>query len=274
MAKEDRYSLTLKCTVCGEENYLTEKNKKNNPERLEVLKYCPVCKKKTLHREKKKQAWTYFFIVMISVKPFIYNTRDELMSNCYVVFDAHKRCMIIDPSCNYDGVVNYVKENKLKPVAILLTHSHYDHIKGVDRIVKAFNIPVYIHEDDYNGLYDPKYNFSYMDDMNVILSSKANKVQDFDSIKGLEEDILVMHTPFHSAGSVCYYLSNNKLLFSGDSLFYRSIGRNDFETSVPGKTRDSLKKIMSLPDDVKVYPGHGIETNIGDERNKNPFVNR
>ena len=109
--------------------------------------------------------------------------------------------------------------------------------------------------------------------MNVILSSKANKVNDYDTIKGLEEPVLVIHTPFHSPGSVCYYFSNNKLLFSGDSLFYRSIGRNDFETSIPGKTRESIKKIMALPDDVIVYPGHGISTNIGDERSKNPFVN-
>jgi len=209
---------------------------------------------------------------MVSVKTFSYNTRDELNSNCYVVFDNHKRCFIIDPSCNYDGVINFVKDNKLKPLGILLTHSHYDHIKGVDRTVRAFSIPVYIHEEDYEGLYNPAKNCSYMDEMNVILNSKAEKIQDYQVIKGLEEDILVIHTPFHTIGSVCYYLSNNKLLFSGDSLFYRSIGRSDLETSVPGKTRESLRKIFSLPDDVKVYPGHGINTNIGEERIKNPFV--
>lgn len=195
------------------------------------------------------------------------------MSNCYVAYDKHRHCFIIDPSCNYDGVINYIKENKLKPVGILLTHCHYDHIKGVDRIVKIYNCPVYIHEDDYDGLYDCKLNLSDMDMMNVVLSSKANIVKDFDVIKGLEEDALVIHTPFHTPGSVCYYFSNNKLLFSGDTLFYRSIGRNDFKTSVPGKTKESLKKILSLPNDVTVYPGHGITTNIGEERNKNPFAN-
>ena len=196
------------------------------------------------------------------------------MSNCYVVYDDHRRCFIVDPSCNYDGVINFVKENRLKPLGILLTHSHYDHIKGVDRTVKAFKIPVYIHEDDYEGLYSPKYNLSQIDEMLVKLTSIAKTVKDYDTIKGLEEDVLVIHTPFHSRGSVCYYLSNNKILFSGDTLFYRSIGRSDFITSIPGKTKESLKKIMALPDDVTVYPGHGIQTNIGDERNKNPFVSR
>lgn len=209
---------------------------------------------------------------MLNIKSFIYNSYDELMSNCYVVFDSHKKCFIIDPSCNYDGVINYIKDNKLRPQGILLTHCHYDHIKGVDRLVKAFNIPVYIHEDDYDGLYDPKINLS--ERMNVVLSCKANKVKDYDIIKGLEESVLVIHTPYHTPGGVCYYFSNNKMLFSGDSLFYRSIGRSDFKTSIPGKTKESLRKIMALPDDVTVYPGHGIITIIGEERNKNPFVSR
>ena len=211
---------------------------------------------------------------MISVKAFRYDPRFELMSNCYVVFDSHKKCFIVDPSCNYDGVVNYIKDNKLRPQGILLTHCHYDHIKGVDRLVKAFNIPIYIHEDDYDGLYDQKINLSDEDGLKVVLSSKANKVKDYDVIKGLEENALVIHTPYHTPGGVCYYFSNNKMLFSGDSLFYRSIGRNDFKTSVPGKTKESIKKIMTLPDDVVVYPGHGLNTIIGEERNKNPFVNR
>ena len=109
--------------------------------------------------------------------------------------------------------------------------------------------------------------------MSVSINSKANTVKDFDTIKGLEEDVLVIHTPFHTVGSVCYYFSNNKILFSGDTLFYNAIGRNDLITSVPGKTKESIRKIFTLPDEVKVYPGHGINTTIGEERYKNPFVN-
>ena len=209
---------------------------------------------------------------MVNVKTFTYRSLDELMSNCYVIYDDKRRCFIIDPSCNYDGVVNYIKENKLKPQGILLTHNHFDHIKGVNRLVKAFDIPIYIHEDDYDGLYDPEINFSAENDMRVVIDKPAIKVNDYQVIKGIEEDILVMHTPFHSVGSVCYYLNNNKMLFSGDSLFYLSIGRNDFKTSDPKRTRESLRKIFTLNDDVKVYPGHGISTSIGYERSKNPFI--
>ena len=82
---------------------------------------------------------------------------------------------------------------------------------------KNFNIPVYIHEEDYDGLYDPDLNFSSENDMSVVISKPAIKITDYQIIKGLEEDILVIHTPFHTGGSVCYYLDNNKMLFSGDS---------------------------------------------------------
>ena len=87
-------------------------------------------------------------------------------------------------------------------------------------------------------------------------------------------DIIKNIVDYHKMGMLYYYLNNNKMLFSGDSLFYLSIGRNDFKTSDPKRTRESLRKIFTLNDDVKVYPGHGISTSIGYERSKNPFVNR
>ena len=211
---------------------------------------------------------------MIKVKSFVYHSLDELMANTYVIYDDHRHAFIVDPSCNYDGVINFIKDNKLKPLGILLTHNHFDHIKGVNRLIKAFDIPIYIHEEDYEGLYDPDLNFSSENDMSVVISTPAIKITDYQIIKGLEEDILVIHTPFHTGGSVCYYLDNNKMLFSGDTLFYMSIGRNDFSTSEPKKTKDSLKKLFALKDDVNVYPGHGINTSIGHERNKNPFITR
>lgn len=202
----------------------------------------------------------------MEIIPFIYQTDDELLSNTYIFKDDQNRVVVIDPSKDYDGIVNYIKEHNYELKAILVTHSHFDHIGGVKRLFDAFNVPIYAGYEDIAGFTDPYKNCSEYGDHDVIVNLKITPLGDGEILHLLNEDIKVLYTPYHTVGSVCYYFMKSKVLFSGDSLFNFSLGRSDLPTSVPSKTIESINKIMSLEDEVKVYPGHGRFTSIGTER--------
>lgn len=203
----------------------------------------------------------------MEIVPFIYNVEDELLSNTYVVIDSHKECVVIDPSSDYDGIVNYIKSNSLKLKGILITHSHFDHIGGVNRLVKAFSAPIYAGYEDIPGFTDGYKNCSEGFAIRpLIISHEIKPLGDNEVLHLLDEDIKVIYTPYHTIGSVCYYFDKSKLLFSGDSLFMYAYGRSDLPTSVPNKREESITKLMKLSDEVKVYPGHGRFTTIGNER--------
>lgn len=209
----------------------------------------------------------------MKVVPFIYNDEDDLMANTYIVLDNNK-CVIIDPSKAYDGLVNFIKKNNLEPQAVLLTHGHFDHMQGVNILLEAFHLPLYIGFFDKDNLKDCQKNLScFVCDEDCIVNCLPKTVSNGDKIQVLSEDIEVIETPFHTEGSVCYYLKDSKVLFSGDTLFKLSIGRDDLPGACPKKKKSSLERLMQLPNDVKVYPGHGNFTNIGDEKKHNPFVN-
>lgn len=206
------------------------------------------------------------------VIPFMHKDRDDLYANTFILIDSNNDCMIVDPSSTSDGVIDYINRNSLKPRAILLTHSHFDHMRGVDNLTNMFKIPLYVGFDDADGLTDITKNCSKYSKSHVIVETKPNLVADNEIIKGLEEDIKVIYTPYHTAGSVCFYLEKSKILFSGDSLFRYCIGRDDLPTSTPETLEVSLYKLKQLPNDVKVYPGHGLFTSIGEEKNGNRFL--
>ena len=202
----------------------------------------------------------------MNVIPFIYETKDELLSNTYVVID-NKECIVIDPSSNYDGIINYINKNNLKLRAILITHAHFDHIGGVDRLVNAFHVNVYASVEEISSFTSPKLNCS--EDYSfkgVVVESDITSIFDQEILQILDEEIKVIATPYHTRGSVCYYFPKSKLLFSGDSLFMYALGRTDLPTSVPSKRKESIEKLFKLDDDVKVYPGHGRFTSIGHEK--------
>lgn len=202
----------------------------------------------------------------MEIIPFVYHTDDELLSNTYIFKDAHNDCVVIDPSKDYDGIVDYIKNSKLNLKAILVTHAHFDHIGGIDRLVKAFDVPIYAGYEDIEAFSDPYKNCSELCNTCVTINQKINPLGDNEVLHLLDEDIKVIYTPYHTVGSVCYYFIQSKVLFSGDSLFNYSLGRSDLPTSVPSKTIESINKLMELDDDVKVYPGHGRFTSIGVER--------
>ena len=209
------------------------------------------------------------------IVPFIYSEVFELAANSYLLIDSNNNCVIVDPGKEDNRVMDYINNNSLTLKAILLTHGHFDHIAGIKYLLKYFPVPIYIHTDERDFLKNPKLNcsnrFSRKD---IVIENDVVTLKDGEVLKILNEDIKVIHTPFHTRGSVCFYLEKENALISGDTLFFMSIGRTDFPTACPELIDSSLAKLMSLKDETKVYPGHGEETTIGFERKQNPFVKR
>ena len=208
----------------------------------------------------------------MKVIPFIYNDIEELFANTYVLVDDSLACVIIDPSKDNDKIVSFLKENGYTPKAVLLTHTHFDHLRGAQRLVDAFNIPVYVGYDDEIGLKDQTYNLSALVGLDISVRCESKTVLGKDVIHLLDEDIIVIYTPYHTLGGVCFYLEKSKLLFTGDSLFAGSIGRDDFPCSNPRLKQSSLGKFKKLDDDIKIYPGHGGLSSIGREKLINPYL--
>ena len=211
---------------------------------------------------------------MIHIEKFAYQDIDDLNANAYVISDSNNSCVVIDPSVNNDGVGNYILKNNLNLKAVLLTHGHFDHMRGVDRLCKRFNAPLYVHELDKCMLTDSYINGSFLMGDNLVVKQTPITLMDGETLKLIEDDIKVIHTPFHTKGSVCYYFENNKLLFTGDTLFKNSIGRDDLPNADPRKTYESLGKIKVLPKECKIYPGHGSNTVLESELITNYFLSR
>lgn len=208
----------------------------------------------------------------MKVIPFIYEDIDDLFANTYVLID-NSDCVVIDPGRDYRGIVDYINKNQLSLKAVLLTHGHFDHMRGVNILLEEFDSPLYIGFFDEDRLTDSYKNLSGLfSNEEVVISRKAITISDNETILLLNEPIKVIETPFHTKGSVCYYLKDSGFLFSGDTLFKGSIGRDDLPGAEPSKKKSSLAKLMTLPDNTKVFPGHGGSSTIGDEKKYNPFV--
>ena len=209
---------------------------------------------------------------MIKVVPFIYEGVDELYANTYLLIDSGNNCIVIDPAKEYPGIVNYIKKNELNLKAILLTHGHVDHMRGVDVLVEAFNAPLYIGFDDEDKLSDTYANVSYLLGENLVIKSKANTIADNEVLHFINEDIKVIAVPYHTAGSVCFYLKESGLLFTGDFIIMHSVGRSDLPSARPKELNNSMAKILALPNETKLYGGHGPSSTLEIERRVNPFV--
>ena len=196
----------------------------------------------------------------------------NLGTNCYILYceNTHEAA-VIDPGGNSDRIVSALQREKLKPVCIVNTHGHGDHIAANTTIKEIYGIPVYIHADDADMLTSAAKNLSGFIGMGFACPPADKKLTDGDAIQIGTIQAKVLHTPGHTPGGIC--LLAGDLLFSGDTLFAESIGRTDFPGGSYRQLLTSIKdRLMTLDDNVIVYPGHGPDTTIGHERKMNPFI--
>lgn len=195
-------------------------------------------------------------------------------ANCYIVYnDITNEALVIDPADNGAYINTKLKENNLTLKAVLLTHGHFDHIMAVQYLKNTFNVRVYAHESEEEILADASKNLSASMGGAPLSINADILLKDNQKLELIGTTITVIHTPGHTAGGVCYYFECEKLLFSGDTLFRDSVGRTDFPTgSMSVLVRSIKEKLITLGDDVVVYPGHEGETTISRERKFNPFI--
>lgn len=201
------------------------------------------------------------------------NVLGPVMTNCYFAINEEtKETLIIDPAANADLIAEKLNRETLQPVAILLTHGHFDHILAATDIANGFQIPIYASKEEKELLETPSLNLSTSIRKNISVSP-TNYLNDKDTIKLAGMEIIIIQTPGHTSGGICYLFKDSKVLFSGDTLFEGTVGRADLPTSNFHDLMDSLnRKLMTLSDDITVFPGHGESTTIGHERHTNPYV--
>jgi glyoxylase-like metal-dependent hydrolase (beta-lactamase superfamily II) len=208
-------------------------------------------------------------------------------ANCYVVAtSAGAECVVVDPGQDAaPGIADIVREHRLKPVAVLLTHGHLDHMWSVTPVAGTYDATAWIHPADRHLLADPmagispesaamllggRYEFTEPDEIAELADGQRLE------LAGL--DVVVDHTPGHTAGSVTFRTPYGRddiseVMFSGDLLFAGSIGRTDLPGGDHATMLETLRhKVLTMPDDVVVLPGHGDQTSIGRERATNPFL--
>jgi len=210
-----------------------------------------------------------------------------LHTNAYVVSVAKKECLLIDPGSDAEQIHRRLEVLNMKPQAILLTHGHLDHAGAAAHIKQAYDgIPIGIHEADVAFL-GPDARKLHHDTFSALGSEAARRFDEWyeelpaadfmfgDGDAILESDLVVMHTPGHTPGSVCFYSEERKALFSGDTLFFKSVGT----TEIPDGNSDQLlesimTKLFELPPDTRLFPGHGPLSTLEREMHNNPDLRR
>ncbi len=211
---------------------------------------------------------------MIKIEKFVVN---PLQENTFILSDETGECIIIDPGFYYDDeyteIREYISANNLKPLKITNTHCHFDHIMGVEFTRNEFNIPFYAHRDDIFWVERVVQQGQMFGFELEAVSPVDGFFKENEPIKFGNSVLEVVHLPGHSPGHVVFYNKENSFLIAGDVLFYGSIGRTD----LPGGDYKTLisgikNKLFNLPDNTRVYCGHGPETTIGFEKRTNPFL--
>ena len=211
---------------------------------------------------------------MLSIKAFTFNPVQE---NTYLLYNENRDCCIIDPGCYFEeerqALKSFIEKEKLKPVLLLNTHCHLDHVFGNKFVSETWNLTLHIHEKEKIVLeaapvaaktwqlpFD-----NYEGELIMLKESEIIKVGD--------EELEIRFTPGHSPGSVCFYHEAGGFVIGGDVLFDGSIGRTDLPGGDYATLINSIQtQLFTLPDETKVYPGHGPLTTIGFEKMNNPFV--
>lgn len=194
----------------------------------------------------------------------------QIQENCYILSNQ-THCLIVDPGDEADKIIATVEELAVTPVAILLTHCHYDHIGALEEVRHHYSIPVYVDPAEQSWLVNPELNLSSRGNQPIIASKAEFELayQDYD-LEGFR--FKVVSTPGHSVGSVSYIFDD--FVVAGDALFKGSIGRTDLPNGNFNQLIEAIQtQLFTLPDTFVVYSGHGEATTIGHEKATNPFFN-
>lgn len=212
---------------------------------------------------------------MITVKTFVCN---PLQENTFVVSDDTRECVVIDCGAFYEeerkAVVDYIRKQQLTPKHLLCTHGHFDHIFGCSTIYDAFQLKPEVHQADAFLTNDLNMQVRNMlgASLELQMPPVGHYLSDGEAIGFGQHRLKVLHTPGHTPGGVVFYCEEERTAFAGDTLFRMSIGRTDFEGGSYVQMMESLHKVMAkLPEDTKVYTGHGPATVIGEEVRMNPY---
>ncbi|MDR0725369.1 MAG: MBL fold metallo-hydrolase [Prevotellaceae bacterium] len=209
----------------------------------------------------------------MEIKKLVFNPIQE---NTYIIYDETKECVIIDPGCQKPLEKNILKQfidnNALKPKAVLNTHCHFDHIFGNNFVCREYGVEVWASEGELANIRRFTASASLFGISGEQPNPPAHFLKNGEVIKFGNSELKVITTPGHSPGSVCFYSETGNFLIAGDTLFAGSIGRTDLPGGDYDTIKESLKKLIALPDDTKVYCGHGYDTSIGRERLNNPFI--
>nr|WP_308570917.1 MBL fold metallo-hydrolase [uncultured Prevotella sp.] len=214
---------------------------------------------------------------MMNIQRFQCNMLQE---NCYIVSDETKECIIVDCGAYYEeerqAVVKYIKDNKLEPKHLIVTHGHLDHNFGNNTIFKFFGLKPEVAEGDAHLMQTLKKQASKFYQLNLDYDFPPidHFFEQDEIIKFGNHEFSIIETPGHSKGSVTFYCASEHVAFTGDTLFKHSIGRTDFAGGSMFLIIQSLRKLAQLPDDTIVLPGHGDQTTIGDEVAVNPYMDR
>lgn len=211
---------------------------------------------------------------MIQIQGFTFNPFEE---NTYILYDETKECVIIDPGCYNDHerqeLADFIKSEELKPVKLLNTHGHIDHVCGNSFVAKKYNIRLEMHKEDLQTLHSlPQ--VSHLYGLNAEESIEPSVfLNEGDIVKFGNSSLEILFIPGHSPGSICFVSKEDKFIIGGDVLFHGSIGRTD----LPGGDHEALlsnirEKLFVLGDDFVVFSGHGEQTSIGFEKKYNPFL--
>jgi glyoxylase-like metal-dependent hydrolase (beta-lactamase superfamily II) len=193
--------------------------------------------------------------------------------NCYIVIDeGSKQAIVLDPGENAPDIIDFILSESLEIKAILLTHCHFDHIGAVKELKERLDAPVVIPKGEEIVAGSTAYNLSAMFGCPLTLEYDRT-IDDGEELKFGSLSLKAISTPGHTPGGMCYYFANEGIVFTGDTLFYMSVGRTDFPLGSYSQLMDSIKnKLFTLPYYVKAYPGHGEHTDIAYEKLNNIYV--
>jgi glyoxylase-like metal-dependent hydrolase (beta-lactamase superfamily II) len=211
---------------------------------------------------------------MLHVKSFAFNPFSE---NTYIIYNDEKEAFLIDPGnmpeAETETLHNFIKTNELSIKNILLTHAHIDHILGLQWAFDTFAIPVLMHSDEKEILDSASFTAKNYGFFFPAFKGEIQYIKEGDKLNLGTEIFEIYDVPGHSPGSVAFYNENNGFVISGDALFMMSIGRTDLYKGDYEQLISSIKnKLLTLPENTKVYSGHGEPTSIGFEKEYNPFL--